>query len=404
MFTHSKPIFGRNALRNISIIAIVAMLAGYFTFFDQVKPLSAQTAALSYNSVTLSDSTPGATVNFQWEFSPATNIDTSACNNLNGVCYRAEVIFPVDANNDALFAISTSTVQDIALTGDASFVMMNVTTTNWAANNNVADSIVYTWKGTASAMGYSKNITYSLTDGGLSVVTPTLINGLSATNTPLGITMHLYARDANGAWQSVAQGSANIILNDAQTLSATVNTTMSFAVSGVPVLTGVGNVLTDVTSTPTACPFGVLVPGTQVICAQQLDIATNAPNGYSVSIVQLNDMTNGAGDVIGQFRDNKPQAVGAAIAWIAPDASSGPGSLGHLGYSSDDTDVFQANDLYAGIPTIDSGGVSTIGEVISGITSTLGDTQYINYSVEISSVQPAGTYTNTVIYIVTANY
>jgi len=55
MFTHSKPIFGRNALRNISIIAIVAMLAGYFTFFDQVKPLSAQTAALSYNSVTLSD-------------------------------------------------------------------------------------------------------------------------------------------------------------------------------------------------------------------------------------------------------------------------------------------------------------------------------------------------------------
>ncbi len=402
MFTHTNSFFGRVSLRNISIIAIVALLAGYFTFFDQVKPTSAQ-STLDQNEITFSDSRPSQTSNFQVTFSTPDDIDNSLCP--AQPCGAVVVILPVDAQGDALFTITTSTTNEISVADGAStWTPFSVSTTNSNANNNVADTIIMKFNAPTSTLFYSKANSYTVTYGGLNVTNP------SVTGTSMGITVGADVNNGNGFGVDFgvysSQGSSNVIFNDATTLSATVNTAVSFTVTGVNASTLVGNEFTDVATTPTTCAFGTLVPNVPKICAHQIDIATNSPNGYYVYVVQTANMANGSGDDINQFQNGTRTDDTAATTWTAPQGIQATSSThGHLGYSSDDTDVFGfGNDYYAGIPNLDDNDVTTTGLALSAAAATQGDTQYINYQIEVSPVQPAGTYTNTVIYLVTARY
>ena len=405
MFTYSKPLFGRATIRTVSTIAIVSMLAGYFTLFSQVQPSSAapQTSTFHSTEVTFSDSRPSVTSNMQVTVTPSASINLTGCT--TQPCAKINLIFPVDGNNAPIFTVATATVNEITLSvndpqnpGSTLSIYNNgqaddITVGNYAAANGQNDMITLGLDTTnLAASTIAAFAGYTVTYGGNN------ITNAATTQTPYAMTVSLSADTGNGL-APAASGSTNVTFNDATTLSATVNTTLSFAVSAVASGNAVGSDTTDVTSTATTCPFGTLAPNTAKVCAQQLDIATNAANGYYVYIVQTQDMTSAGNDTIKQFSNGTRLDEANAATWTAP-----TGVGGQLGYSSAGTGSAFTSGNYAGIPTATANGVVTDGLLLSSLTQTTGDTSDAIYKIEVNAQQPAGTYTNVVTYLVAARY
>ncbi len=187
----------------------------------------------------------------------------------------------------------------------------------------------------------------------------------------------------------------------AVTVSATVNATLTFALSGTTTGAVVNGATTtvDTSGDATAIPFGTLTDGNQKTAGQDITVATNATNGYTVTVVQNQDMTSGAGATIDAFIDGTPDA---GSPWQGPAGTLGaPGTYGHMGLTADDAGL--STLAYVGLTT---GTVQTVMShtgVADGISSGVGYAS-VAYSVEISALQEAGDYNSTLTYVCTPSY
>ncbi len=204
-------------------------------------------------------------------------------------------------------------------------------------------------------------------------------------------------------------GTTIVAIVDTVTVSATVQTIFDFTVLGVASgLTVNGDTVTS-TSTPTGIPFGVLVVDTQATAAQDLQVSTNAANGFVVTVQTDNQLISANGADIDGFVDGSYET--SPTLWTGPAQTLGnEATYGHWGITSDDpnvtpglTDEFDAGgtgQLYVSAST-------TPVEVFRHNGPTAGSNQgvgltRVGYSVEISALQEAGDdYTATLTYVAT---
>ena len=203
-------------------------------------------------------------------------------------------------------------------------------------------------------------------------------------------------------------------------VTATVDATLSFTISGVASSTAVKDTTTDVDSTTTTIPFGTLPIGSSVVAAQDLTVATNASEGYTVVVFQDQDLTSAAADTIKCFADATCVSFTTPTAWASPTGTlDEENTYGHFGFTSEDAGVAascldegdygtgyygaKAADLWAGFDGTDQATVMCHTGPADGTTEHKGATR-VGYQVEITALQQAGEYTNTLTYIATPTY
>ncbi len=276
-----------------------------------------------------------------------------------------------------------------------------------------------TWSGKTLAATCS-GTTWGLASAG-QVVTLTSCTDTVAANATITLTIgnsHKITNPAaTGSYKitiagtMVDSGTAMVAIVNQVTMTASVDTSFTFTVSGVA--SGQANANgdannggnTNVTTTSTTIPWGTLVAGTAKTARQDLTVATNATNGFAVTLQQNQDMTSSTGSSIHAFKDGAYTA--APTAWTAPANTLGnPSTYGHYGITSEDSDLNSdefGTALYAGNINTPRTIFSNSGPA-DGTSANIGATK-IGFKIQISALQQAGNdYTNTLTYIATPTF
>jgi len=194
---------------------------------------------------------------------------------------------------------------------------------------------------------------------------------------------------------------------DTVTVTAHVDSTLTFTVSGVNTGVAINGDTTTATSTATTTPFGDLTAGTQHIVGQQLAVSTNASDGFQVTVTQNSNFDTAAGAIIDPFVDGS--AVSSPTDWTSPAGTLGDNTTwGHFGVATDDDDgagglTAYTDGYYEGLSVgtaktiMAHTGPSSDSEEDKGLSN-------IAYAVEINALQEAGDYETTLTYIATPTY
>ncbi len=398
-------ILGFVRVRMQRIARIVTTIAIALSTLLPSLPAHAAVGNLTSSSVTLSTSKAGTTVypNWQIEFTTATAIASGA--------NKIRIKFPAVTGTDP-FTIGTSiATADLSLAlGTCAGAGMASLASSDSDGDSKMDAITVTL--TTTSIPASSACTLSILG--------TTNNNNGRIQNPAKVaatgTSDIYAiqiETMNASSTVIDSSSVSIALNDATSVSATVNDTLTLTVAGLPSATTINGAVTNVDTSGAANTvlFATLTPNQPKVAGQRLTIETNAAGGYNVYIIQSQDLTAGS-NTIDQFKDGTRIDEGACNAWAAPSANLAVANThGHLGYTTtDSTSVWvggscSTGDQWAGVPTI---GTAAAAPVTTGLAcngaATNGDTCDVAYKVEISSLQPAGSYSNELYYVIVASY
>ena len=200
---------------------------------------------------------------------------------------------------------------------------------------------------------------------------------------------------------------------DDVTVSAVVNATLTFAIAGKNAGTSVSGVTCSATSTATTTAFGILSTSASSTVCQNLSVITNATDGFVVTVEQNDELTSMSGGNINSFNnaaDNTGVSTTTSV-WQAPTGIlDSYNTYGHMGITSDDADLNSLggyNDFtgakYSGLNNTDPLVIMHHDGPADGITVSKGATN-IAYTAEVTSLQEAGDYENTLTYICTPTY
>ncbi len=205
-------------------------------------------------------------------------------------------------------------------------------------------------------------------------------------------------------------GDTRVAIIDDVTVTASVDTTLTFTISGVA--SGQANAndpgVTSITTTATTIPWGTLGIGTASSTARQdLAVTTNATNGFTVTVWQDQNLTSSTGADIDIFKDG---TNGSPAAWTAPAGTlDSEATYGHEGITSEDA-TLSGGDTF-GTALYDAVGSSTSRLPVfyhtgpaDGTTADKGATK-IGFKIQINALQEAGTdYTQALTYIATPTF
>ncbi|MDP3963903.1 MAG: hypothetical protein Q8Q39_05405, partial [bacterium] len=270
--------------------------------------------------------------------------------------------------------------------------------------------LLQTCSGTAGEVNVSFNdtadtITFevcpgdSITAGSIYVNTAT-----SVLANPAGVGS--YVIRTNGTMTD--SGDTRVAIIDDVVVTASVDTTFTFQIEGLGTVTTTdvnGETLTvGVTTTATSIPFSTLSIGAAKVAGQELQVTTNASNGFTVTVQQDGALRSQTGDTIDNFQDGASTV--APIAWDTPSNTFGSiNTYGHIGVTSEDNSFAGATDPFG--TQLFSGGFHNPLAVFyhdgpaDGSTAHQGLTR-VAYKVEIGSFQEAAPdYTMTLTYVAT---
>ena len=197
-----------------------------------------------------------------------------------------------------------------------------------------------------------------------------------------------------------------VAIISAVTVTASVDTSLTFTINAVLPGVTVNGTTTNATSTASTITFGTTTPGVPKIAAQDLRVTTNAKNGFQVTVIQSQNLTSNSGADIDVFLANN--GTNTPSSWQAPSNSLvDENTWGHYGLMSDDADLtggaFGSNLWVGNFAT-------TTRVVFSHATSSDGTTQNIGaakvaYALQVGPLQEAATdYTNTLTYVCTPTF
>lgn len=170
---------------------------------------------------------------------------------------------------------------------------------------------------------------------------------------------------------------------------------LTFTLAGVNSGVIIDGFTTNITSTATAIPFGVLVPNVAKTAAQRLTV-TQDGTGYTVYLKADGQLRTAGGVAI-------PGISGTNASPSSWSFNVNQTNTGAFGYHPDDDSLsggstrFQTNDTWAKVET-------TRQEIIFSSGFTENDIHDILYRVETSALQLEGSYTNDLQYIVVPTY
>lgn len=200
-------------------------------------------------------------------------------------------------------------------------------------------------------------------------------------------------------------GRTRVAIVDTVLVTAIVETTFDFTISGLATSSAVNGETTTGSTTATQIPFGTLAADTAEVLGQRLNVTTNAANGFVVTVEQSQDLQSAGGGVIDSFTDGS--YVDTPAVWAVPgDNISDETTWGHWGLTSDDADLNGdefGSQLFVAAST-------TPREIFShdgpsdGVTANVGSTT-VAYKIEITPLQEAGDdYNTTLTYIATPTF
>jgi len=204
-------------------------------------------------------------------------------------------------------------------------------------------------------------------------------------------------------------GKTRVAIIDDVVVTAAVGTSFTFAVAAITAsstLNGDATVGCMAATSATEIPFGTLTANTPVIACQQLTVATNAKNGFTVTVKQDQALTSASGEDIDTFKDG---ANSAPTAWTAPaNTLDTENTYGHMGVTSEDAtltggDAF-GSALYSGELVSAPRQVFMHTGPANGSTEDKGLTK-VGYKIEVSALQEAADdYSATLTYVATPTF
>ena len=202
-------------------------------------------------------------------------------------------------------------------------------------------------------------------------------------------------------------GRTRVAIVDNVLVTAIVDTAFEFIVTGLATSSGaINGDDTTGSTTATEMPFGTLTAENAEVLGQQLNVTTNARNGFSVTVQTDGDLRSSTGAVIDNFVEGSDVAV-SGTAWASPVTDvNDETTWGHWGLTSDDTDL--ADELVTGTSYIAAS--TSPREVFShdgpsdGLTQDIGEAK-VAYQIEITALQEAADdYQTTLTYVATPTF
>jgi len=369
MFTN-----GRMVRRDITVAIAIALIMSVFMWTSMLRfTMVAHAAALTSPSDTLSDSRPGFSANHTIVYTNSTSTT-----GLQTITYTFDPVSSLFGN------IANVTTTNVTSTG------MTIVTSCSAGSNRVTMAAA------------STSLTFTVCTGNTvspGTITLNVLNNVITNPTSTGSYIIRIAAGTNSADTRVA------IVNSVN-VTASVATTFTFTVSGLPTSTTLLNGATTTNGSVTSSiPFGTIAPNSHAELAQQLNVTTNASNGFAVTVHEDQDMTSVTGNTIHLFKD--ANATSTPSPWVAPgNIINNPATYGHFGITSDDASgtlqFGTSTPLYAGSfnPTSTLTVFAWNGPA-DGVTQNVGAAK-VAFRIEISPLQPAANdYTNNLIYVAT---
>jgi hypothetical protein len=318
----------------------------------------------------------------------------------------------VDSNHTIVFTTptgvangSTITIDFTGFTGTSSIVATDIdvaTTTTGdltvAANCSGTERIGAAWQGNILVL------TFCAGDGGFVGAngTTTIEIGNNATFQATGVNQ--LNNPAAGSYDieltagASDSGETRVAIVNVVTVSATVDTVFNFSVAGVATGQPVNGTTTSTTTTATAIDYGLLEANVVDTGAQDLQVTTNARNGFTVTVVADGMLRSANLADIDGFANGNYQA--SPIAWTAPAGTPGlENTYGHWGLTSNDSDYFASGQYVSASTTPVE--IYTHNGPANGTGTGQGITR-VGYTVQISSLQEAaGDYSAILTYVAT---
>ncbi len=364
---------------------VVAMLvACALVLWSMGSFTAAQAANLTTISDLLSDSAPASVSDHTITFTPPTGV-------ANGETITVDF-------SDGPFVVGSVDNTDIDVATTSDYTM-------------AADCTGSEQTG-ASFSGTTLTITFCSGDGGSIPAngTTTIQIGLNASGGDQQLT-----NPAVGSYEIVVTagssdtGRTRVAIVDTVLVTATVDTVFDFVVSGLGTSTAINGTSTTGSTTATAIPFGTLAQDTVYTLAQQLQVTTNARNGFVVTVEQDGNLQSSTGADIDGFIDGA--YTNSPTAWQSPgDSLLNEETWGHWGLTSDDSDLNSDEFDAGGSGDLWVAASTTPRQVFSHTGSADGTTQdyglaKVGYQVEVTPLQEAADdYQAVLTYIATPTF
>ena len=197
-----------------------------------------------------------------------------------------------------------------------------------------------------------------------------------------------------------------VAIISAVTVTAVVDTSLTFTINAVLPGVAVNGTTTNATSTATTTTFGTTTPGIPKIAAQDLSVTTNAKNGFQVTVIQNANLLSNSGADIDVFLANN--GTNTPSSWQAPaNTLADENTWGHYGLMSDDSNLIGGafgSNLWVGNFATTTRVVFNHTGPSDGTTQDVGMAK-VAYALQVGPLQEAATdYTNTLTYVCTPTF
>lgn len=380
MYVLRRQVTMQRGIATLLAIALVLWVMGINMF------MKAEASNLTYIKDTLSDSATSTVSNHTIQFLSPTGVAAGQ---------TVVITFPNGFN------ISTSSVAF----GDVDLAINGIDATLAAA------AAAGVWGVAVSG----QNLTFTSNDTTIAPnATVTIEIGTNATFGATGANRVTNPTNVGSYEFSVTAGSADsgqfrvAIVQDVH-VTANVDTTLTFTVTGTTTgaIVNGSPTTTSTTTSSIALPFGTLAPGVSKTLGQDLTVATNARNGYVVTVEQSQNLLSSTGADIDSFIDGA--YTNTPTAWTHPTNNvSSESTWGHWGLTTNDTSLLGngtdfTSDQWVAASTSPRAIMAHDGPA-DGTTLGVGRAT-IGYQAEITALQEAGDdYNTTLTYIATPTF
>ncbi|MCS6956304.1 MAG: hypothetical protein NZM02_00450 [Patescibacteria group bacterium] len=227
-------------------------------------------------------------------------------------------------------------------------------------------------------------------------------------------TINVKTRD--GSDNTLDESNIKVAVNEGVLVSAKVEETLSMTIAGVNSSTTACGQTTDITTTATSIPWGVIANfGSFQEAAQTVTVSTNASSGYNVKIEENDQMGKDGKVCTGANAGESVQCIqdttcNSSCSESTSDDWTSTSKYG-LGYSLANISGTNASFLYNESGRIFSSKqladqeAGETKQIIMSSTAPVASSQiYVCYRLNISATQPAGYYYNVVRYTASASF
>lgn len=341
---------------------VIIALAMSFSMLLSLLPLQAASAAVTTTSLGLSDSRPSQTAQY--------TMTVSGLSTANIGCIEVDLGTSADGTG-SVAGLDTS---------NSTMVSQNMAAGTWTVSNtqSAAHKLRLT-NGTPGAG--SATASRTAVWGGIT-------NGSTADTAYFG---KFTTYTDNTCATPVDTTTVQLIYTSGQSVSLTVDPSLSFTVAGTASGTTCNGASSNVTTTSSTVPFGTVTSASNKVGVQNLTVTTNAGNGYTTYARYTAKPTSGSNDIDDTSGTNTspasfPAAGTEAYGYTTNDSSLGTGTANRFG-----------SNTWAAFTT-------TNAEVAYSNAGASSQTTCVGHQVGISGTTPAGSYTTTVIYTATPIY